>query len=105
MLSNELCKWSCRGWRRSFQESWYEERSVWLPKPLGGPDLWGPTGEKWATVREHRNRVTVARAGVLRKVLIDSEACPGNRMMNPDAESPAGPLKLADRAGPQADAE
>lgn len=55
MLSNELCKWSCRGWRRSFQKSWYEERSVWLPKPLGGPDLWGPTGEKWATVREHGN--------------------------------------------------
>lgn len=44
-------------------------------------------------------------AGVLRKVLIDPGACPGNRMMNPDAESPAGPLKLAGRAGPQADAE
>lgn len=25
MLSNELCKRSCRGCRRSFQEGWYEE--------------------------------------------------------------------------------
>lgn len=36
---------------------------------------------------------------------MDPGASPGNRLMNPDVESPAGPLKLVGRAGPQADVE
>ena len=46
---------SGRGWRRSFQEGWYEDRSVSVrqPKPLGGPGLWGPMGEKRATKVAH----------------------------------------------------
>lgn len=42
-----------RGWKRSFREGWYEDRSVWQAKPLGGPGLWGAMGEKWATEVAH----------------------------------------------------
>ena len=111
MLSNELCKMSCRGCRRSFQEGWYEERGC--PSHLedltyvygvlqgrNGPLLRGREIESQSPFFQPSGW-----AGVLRKFLINPGACPGNRMMNPDAGSPAGPLKLAGRAGPQADAE
>lgn len=90
MLSNELCKEVLQSWRRSFQEGWYEERSVCgCPSHLEDPDLWGTTGRNEPLSRERETKSQSpffqpsGWAGGFEESPHRPGACPGNRMMNP----------------------